>query len=145
MRFGVVFGERDLRVRHHRVGIEHSQSNARLEEPRDGAVDVGLGQQAAFDGADERAVLVAAVEVGAGLDGIGRGLFERSGGVVVVEDVADGAAVRGDVAVEVPFVAQDVLEQPRVGAAGQTVRAVVGAGMTETAWPSTTVARKAGR
>ena len=106
-------------------------------------VDLGLADESVSDRLYQRAVLPAAGQIRARLDGdrgsFGLGLREA----VVLVDVFDGRAVRDDVAAEAPLAAQDVV-QLFVGARGFAVRAVVGAHHAS-ARPSTTSARNAGR
>ncbi len=46
---------------------------------------------------------------------------------MVEVDVADRAAVGDDIALEAPFLAQDIRKQPRIGTCGLAIHAVVGA------------------
>ena len=97
----------------------------------EGGVEVGFGDESLVDGVDEGGVslafAVAAFEVGAGLHGVGGGVGHVGRVVMAGEDVGDGGAVGDDVTVEVPGVAEVILEEHGVGAGGGSVDGVVGA------------------
>ena len=111
------------------VGVEVAEAEACGEQSLEAAVDVGFGQLAAAYGFGQVAVVLAALNVGAGAHGLGRGRdgvgrhFMASGRV----EVPHGPAVAGDEAVESPQVAQQVLLVASVAAARLTVDALVGA------------------
>ncbi len=107
--------------------IEQAQLETRREQAPQRLVEVRFLEQARFDRRQQVAVLHAAIQVGAGLD-CRCHARRRIGRRFVIEiNIADGAAVRNHVALKAPLLAQDVVQQARVGAGGQPVHAVVGA------------------
>jgi hypothetical protein len=121
--------------------VEVAEPHERHVQVGERVVDVGLAYLALRDGGHavlaevvpERPALLldpalGAVEVHPGPErggaGLGGGEVEPGG---VVRHDADGVAVGHDVAVEVPLAADGPGQEPRVGAGGDAVHAVVGA------------------
>jgi len=67
----------------------------------------------------------AAGEVGASLDGESRRLVERENEVMTLIEVGDGRAVRNNVTIKTPFVAEEI-EEELIGAGGFAADRVVG-------------------
>ena len=119
----------DLCVLHFRRRIEHAELEACGEETLDGSIDFGLGNEVLVDGIDEGFIRLAAVRVCAGFHR-GRAGVRHVGRVVMAsigKEVADGAAVRRDEAMEAPVLVKVVLQELRVGAGGNVIDSVVGA------------------
>jgi hypothetical protein len=126
----VVFRELNLRVRHAVGRIEHSQLESRGEEALDGGIDLGLGDFSVFHRLNQRRIFGVAQAAG----GVGTCLHRQYGSrcevrrePVAAGDVGDGSAVGGDVAGELPVVAENVFEQHGVGAGRLAIDGVVGA------------------
>ena len=112
-------------VREGAVFLELAQKEAGGEQADGRAVDVRLLHHVLLPGVRQRVVVRSAVQVAAALQRQGGGLRRGFRHVVVLVDVRDGAAVGHDVAGELPFSAQDALQQVGMGAAGLAVHAVV--------------------
>ena len=127
----VHFGEGNAAVGEAFGRVEHAEAEARAEEAAECDVEIGFGEQVAMDGFDEcgegLAVGEAALEIGAGFDGVGSGGGHVGCVVVAGVDVGDGGAVADDVAGEGPGEAQVVVQEHGVGAGGRAVDGVVGA------------------
>ena len=121
------FGERQLR-------IEQPQTHARLEQAPERAVDDGLWQEPGLHRRDDVVsvgrhvvAVIAADQVHARLEtdrnalGCGLGIVQRVGPV----DVRRCPAVRNDIALEAPGLAQVILHQHRTGAARHAVDGIV--------------------
>ncbi len=132
---GVVIGRLD--GREDVLGrVEQAELDARHEQARRRLIDGRLAHQALFDGGDDVVGLgrhivavVAADDVHAGLErqgdafGGGFGVVQGVGAV----DVGGGAAVRHDIALEAPVLAQMGLQQVGVGAGRDVVDRIIGA------------------
>ena len=105
--------------------VEHSELEAGAEDAADVHVDLGLGDETLRDGVHQGFVVGTALDVGAGKDSVCRCVGHVGMGVVRTVEVGNCAAVGDHYAVEVPLVAEDVLQQPVAGAAGLTLVAVV--------------------
>ena len=124
---GVIGRERDLRVGNVGGGIEHAEFEAGGEEVFYGSVDVGFFEFTGLHGVDQGGIFLAAGGIGACFDsGDGAGL-EGGSELVTGGDVFDGCAVRGDVAMEVPVMAEAIDEKHGIGTGGLPVDGVVGA------------------
>ncbi len=92
-------------------------------------IDLGFGDQLLLNGLDERwkglTLTVTAFQIGAGLHGGGGGVGHVRGVVVAGVDVGNGGAIAHDVAVEVPRIAEMVLQKHGVGASRRAVDGVV--------------------
>ena len=110
---GAIGGERDGVEGDGGRWVKEAEADAGDEEAGEGTVEVGLGEETGFDGGGEGEVGVAAVGVGAGEDGDGGGVLGIRGVDVrgLHVEVVDGAAVRGDEALEVPVRAEDLFEE----------------------------------
>ena len=107
-------------------------SSKRARKRRRSAVSMSASvMRSLVDGVDEGGVSLAlaeaAFEIGAGLHGVGGGVGHVGRVVVAGDDVGDGGAIADDVAVEVPGVAEVILQEHGVGAGGGAVDGVVGA------------------
>ncbi len=102
----VDFGEGDATVGEAVGRVEHPEFEACAEEAAEGGVEISFWYQVAVNGFDEcgegLAVAETALEIGAGLYGVGGGLGHVRSVVVTGVDVGDGGAVTDDVAGEGP-------------------------------------------
>ncbi len=113
--------------RNHLRRVKHAEAHARREQPLDRSVNFTLLDEPVVHGVDECDVLVAAGGVGSGAHRH-RGTVRVVGRVLMASgDVSDGAAVRGHIALELPVIAQDLLEQEGARAGRHAVHGVVGA------------------
>ena len=107
----------DLRVGHALGRVEHPEPEAGEHEPAHRQVDVGLPQQAPLERRPELAVHAAAIELAAPRHPQRRRFLRGRHELVARVDVVDGPAVRDDVAVEAPLLAQDVVSSRRLAEA----------------------------
>ena len=93
----------------------------------DGGIgEILVGDQTLVEGFHQMLVGGAQVHIAAGLQGQGGGFRHGFGIVVVFENVGNGAGIGDKVAVILPLLTENFLDQLAAGAAGGTVGAVVG-------------------
>ena len=105
--------------------IKHPQAEPCRKQARHGPIDRRLVDETLLDRFKQRGVCATALQVATHLHRQGRRLSRRLDHPVPAEDIVDGPAVGDDVALETPFLAQDLLEQPGTGAAWLAVHPVV--------------------
>ena len=91
----------------------------------DRAVDLGFRDVAGLDLVNESSIFGAAGEVRTGFDCCHSRCAERGSVFMTPEDVAHGAAIAHDVALESPLFPQALLKKVRAGAAGYPVYGVI--------------------
>ena len=109
--------------------IKHAQPHARREQALHRNIEFGHGDQIVMHRIGKRKVRCSAVGIRSGLDPCRRtGLM--TGGVmmaVLCREIVDRIAVGGDIALETPILAQNLLKQHLVGAIRRMVDGVIGA------------------
>ena len=111
------------------LGIEGAELDAAAQDAPEGAVEVGLRDETLLHALEQGPVTGAALEVGAGEDGVCTGGGGVGMGLVLAAgvEVVDGAAVGEDDVVITPLLAEDLGQEAVAAAAGITLVAVVGA------------------
>ncbi len=131
----VVFGGCNFRVDIAGRRIEHSELDARGEQASQCSIEDGLGQQAMSNGTHDAGGLgahviavVAADQIHAGLEGHGHTGLRVRGKLVPGgnEDIGGGTAIRHDIPLKAPVLAQVLLQQQAVRACRLTIHGVVG-------------------
>ena len=118
MRSGIIFGVRNLVIRNAVGRIEHAQAEARGENPLCRARDFSFSNRAGLYFVDQSAILATACEVRAGLYRCHRCRTLGRGEFMAAVNIADGAAIAYNVALESPLLTEILLQQVCVGAAG---------------------------
>ena len=119
---------RNLGIRIHLVGVEHTEFDASLDESAQRHVDFLLTDCALFHAFDERLIALSALQVGTVSHGIGTGEHGVGMGAVVALDieVVDGIAVAHHQSLVFPTVAQNLNEQTARRATRLTLVSTVG-------------------
>ncbi|OQB84653.1 MAG: hypothetical protein BWX86_02839 [Verrucomicrobia bacterium ADurb.Bin122] len=105
--------------------IEQAEANRDAEEPAQGAVEVGLGDEPAFHRFGDGLFVAVEEMVDAGLEAGGSGGRQIGEGFVLIHEEVEAAAIGADDAVEAPLAADDVVEH-RMHVSGRAVDGVVG-------------------
>src|SRR5262249_21698889 len=122
-----VFAVWNARVLHAFRWIEQTQSESRCKQPPQGSIEICFRNQTAANRGQQVFVLHAAVQIGSCLYGARRGLRRGWLELVTSIDVVDRSAIGNHVALEIPFLAQNIAEQSSIPARWLSIDAVIGA------------------